>query len=321
MIPLLAAVFVLLALCCVILGLYALSGSRGADARLRTLQAPQTPAGSDTRPLLRRAPSAIPALRRMLSTSTWADRAAVDLDRAHVNLRVGEYLLLRFLIGTLLFALTLFVSGGQTAGILIGILLALVGYMLPALWVTLLRRRRLGAIDRQLVEGLTHVSNAIRAGFAMLQAFDAAAQRLRPPLSEEFGRLVADVRLGASLEDALASMGNRIGSHDLDLVITAILIQRSTGGNLSELLDKVSETIRERDRIRGEIRTLTAQQRFAGLVLSVWPVFLGLAFFLLEPDLMSNLWTETVGIILLIVAATLQVLSFLTIRRITSIEI
>jgi tight adherence protein B len=321
MIPLLAAVFVLLALCCVILGLYALNSSRGADARLRTLQAPQTPAGSDTRPLLRRAPSAIPALRRMLSTSTWADRAALDLDRAHVNLRVGEYLLLRFFVGILLFALTLFIARGEIAGILIGILLALVGYMLPAFWVGLRTRRRLRAIDRQLVEGLTHVSNAIRAGFAMLQAFDAAAQRLQPPLSEEFGRLVADVRLGASLEDALASMGNRIGSHDLDLVITAILIQRSTGGNLSELLDKVSETIRERDRIRGEIRTLTAQQRFAGLVLSVWPVFLALVFFLLAPDLMSNLWTETVGIILLIVAATLQVLSFLTIRRITSIEI
>jgi tight adherence protein B len=155
----------------------------------------------------------------------------------------------------------------------------------------------------------------------MLQAFDAAAQRLQPPLSEEFGRLVADVRLGASLEDALASMGNRIGSYTLDLVITAILIQRSTGGNLSELLDKVSEMIRDRDRIRGEIRTLTAQQRFAGLVLSVWPVFLALVFFLLAPDLMSNLWTETVGIILLIVAATLQVLAFLTIRRITNIEI
>ena len=321
MIALLAAVFVLLALCCVILGLYMLSSSRGADARLRALQASQTPAGSDTRPLLRRAPSAIPALRRLLSASTWAERAALDLDRAHVNLRVGEYLMLRVFVGILLFALPLFIAGGEIAGILIGIPLALVGYMLPAFWVGLRRHRRLRAIDRQLVEGLTHVANAIRAGFAMLQAFDAASQRLQPPLSEEFGRLVADVRLGASLEDALVSMGNRIDSYDLDLVITAILIQRSTGGNLSELLDNVSETIRDRDRIRGEIRTLTAAQRFAGSVLSVWPVFLALAFFLLNPDLMSNLWTETAGIVLLIIAGTLQVLGFLTIRRIVNIEI
>jgi tight adherence protein B len=321
MIPLLAAVFVLLALCCAIGGLYLLSSDRGADARVRALQAPQTPTGSDTRSLLRRAPSAIPALRALLSTSTWAERADFDLDRAHVNLRVGEYLLLRFFIGILLFALTLFVAGGQTAGILIGILLALVGYMLPALWLALRRRRRLEAIDRQLVEGLTHVSNAIRAGFAMLQAFDAAAQRLKPPLSEEFGRLVADVRLGASLEDALVSMGNRIDSHDLYLVITATLIQRSSGGNLSEILDNVTETIRERDRIRGEVRTFTAQQRFAAWVLSLWPIFLAFVFFLLEPDLMSNLWTETEGIILLIIAGTLQVLGFLTIRRIIAIQI
>jgi tight adherence protein B len=321
MIAALAAILVFLALVCAIVGLQVLRSGRSADTRLRSFQASQAPEGSEARPLLRRAPSAIPALRRLLSTSTWAERAALDLDRAHVNLRVGEYLLLRFFVGILLFALTLFIARGEIAGILIGILLALVGYMLPAFWVGLRRRRRLRAIDRQLVEGLTHVANAIRAGFATLQAFDAAAQRLQPPLSEEFGRLVADVRLGASLEDALLSMGNRIDSYDLDLVITATVIQRSTGGNLSELLDNVSETIRDRDRIRGEIRTLTAQQRFAGLVLSVWPVFLFLVFFLLAPDLMSNLWTETVGIILLIVAATLQVLSVLTIRRITSIEI
>jgi tight adherence protein B len=321
MIALLAAVFVLLALCCVILGLYALSSSRGADARLRALQAPQTPAGSDTRPLLRRAPSAIPALRRLLSTSTWAERAALDLDRAHVNLRVGEYLMLRVFVGLLLFALPLLFAGDRIVGLAIAIFLALLGYMLPAFWVGLRRRRRLRAIDRQLVEGLTHVANAIRAGFAMLQAFDAAAQRLQPPLSEEFGRLVADVRLGASLEDALASMGNRIGSYDLDLVITAILIQRSTGGNLSEILDNVTETIRERDRIRGEVRTFTAQQRFAAWVLSLWPIFLAFVFFLLNPDLMSNLWTETAGIVLLIIAGTLQVLGFLTIRRIIAIEV
>ena len=321
MIALLAAVFVLLALCCAIVGLYALSSSRGADARLRALHAPQTAAGSDSRSLLRRGPSAIPALRTLLSTGTWAERASLDLDRAHVNLRVGEYLLLRFFLAILFFTLTLFVSRGEIVGILIGALLALAGYMLPALWVTLRRRRRLRAIDRQLVEGLNHVANAIRAGFAMLQAFDAAAQRLPPPLSDEFGRLVADVRLGSSLEDALVSMGSRIGSYDLDLVITATLIQRSTGGNLSEILDNVTETIRDRDRIRGEIRTLTAAQRFAGRVLSLWPAFLALVFFLLNPDLMSNLWTETAGIVLIIVAVTLQVLGFLTIRRITSIEL
>jgi tight adherence protein B len=206
-------------------------------------------------------------------------------------------------------------------GVLIGIPLGIVGYVLPAVYISIKTRRRVRAIDNQLVEGLTHVANSIRAGFAMLQAIDAAAQRIDPPLSEEFGRLVADVRLGSSLEDALLSMGERVGSYDLDLVITATLIQRATGGNLSEILDNVAETIRERDRIRGEIRTLTAQQRFAAWVLSLWPIVLALIFFLLNPDLMSNLWTETAGIILLIIAGALQLMGFLTIRRIVAIEI
>jgi tight adherence protein B len=104
-------------------------------------------------------------------------------------------------------------------------------------------------------------------------------------------------------------------------VITAVLIQRSTGGNLSEILDNVSATIRDRDRIRGEIRTLTSQQRFAARVLSLWPVVVGGIFFLLIPDMMSNLWTETGGIVLLIIAVMLQVLGFLTLRRVTNIEI
>lgn len=206
-------------------------------------------------------------------------------------------------------------------GLAVAIPLALVGFMLPALYVTLKKRRRLHAIDRQLVEGLSHIANSIRAGFAMLQAIDAAAQRLQPPLSEEFSRLVADVRLGASLEDALTALGNRVGSYDLDMVITAIMIQRSTGGNLSEVLDNVAETIRERDRIRGEIRVLTAQMRFAAWVLSLWPAVLAGIFFLLNPDLMSNLWTEAAGIVLLVIAGILQLLGFFTIRRIAAIEI
>jgi tight adherence protein B len=116
-------------------------------------------------------------------------------------------------------------------------------------------------------------------------------------------------------------MGERIESYDLDLVITATLIQRETGGNLAEILDNVTETIRERDRIRGEIRTLTAQQRFTSSVISVWPIVLAFVFFLLNPDLISNLWEETAGIILLLVAGGLQILGFLTIRRVMAIEI
>jgi tight adherence protein B len=317
-----AAIFVFLALATGVLGMYTLrTAGREADRRLRTLKARGPSAQVDSDALLRRSPSSIPALRRVLDTSSWADRAALDLEQAHIRLRVGEYLMLRGFLGIVLFALTVLSQRGGLVRFVVGIVLALVGFMLPAFYVRLRRRRRLHALDRQLVEGLTHVSNSIRAGLAMLQAIDAAAQRLSPPLTEEFSRLVADVRLGASLEDALTAMGSRVGSYDLDMVITAILIQRGSGGNLAEILDNVAETIRDRDRIRGEVRVLTTQQRFASWVLALWPAALGLIFYLLNPDIVSNLWTETPGIVLLVIAVVLQVLGFFTIRRLSAIEI
>jgi tight adherence protein B len=206
-------------------------------------------------------------------------------------------------------------------GFIAGVVLAVVGYTTPALYVHLRQRRRRAAIEGQLAEGLTHIANAMRAGFALLQAIDSAARRLRPPFTQELARLVTDVNMGRTLEDALVELGERVGSYDLDMVITAILIQRRTGGNLAEVLDNVAETMRERDRVRGEIRVLTAQQRFAGWVLSMWPVVLAGIFFLMNPDLMSNLWTTPAGLVLLTIAGVLQLLGFLTIRRIVAIDI
>ncbi len=315
----LAVALIVVALLCAGAGFYVMNVSGEEEARLRSLRG-RTAQTEAEEALLRRGSSSIPALRRVLDTSVWADKAALDLEQAHLRLRVGEYLLIRLFTGGTLLVISL-LGVHNLIGLVVGVVLALVGYMLPAFYVKIRKRRRLGRIDRQLVEALSHIANSIRAGFAMLQAIDAAAQRLEPPLSEEFSRLVADVRLGASLEDSLVAMSARIASYDLDMVVTAILIQRSSGGNLSEVLDNVAETIRERDRIRGEIKVMTAQQRFAASVLAVWPVILGVIFFLLSPSLMSNLWTEPAGLVMLGIAITLQLLGFLTIRRITTIEI
>lgn len=315
----LAVALILLALLCAGAGFYIMNVSGEEEARLRALRA-RTAGKEAEEALLRRGSSAIPALRRVLDTSVWADKAALDLEQAHLRLRVGEYLMIRLFLAGVLLAIPLLLLS-NVIGLVIGLVLAVVGYMLPMLYVHLRKRRRLSRVDKQLVEALSHISSSIRAGFAMLQAIDAAAQRLDPPLSDEFSRLVADVRLGASLEDSLAAMSIRVGSYDLDMVVTAILIQRGSGGNLSEVLDNVAETIRERERIRGEIRVMTAQQRFAASVLAAWPVVLGGIFFLLNPSLMSNLWTESAGLVMLGIAITLQLLGILTIRRITNIEI
>jgi len=318
-----AAAFVFLGLLCFIVALFSWSeGNRSPERRLRELQRAQQAAGMPRGRLpLRRAVSSIPGLRDRLTNSAWAQRTALNLARAGVNLRVGEYLLLRLLLMTLGLVVPLVASGMAVSGLIAGFALAVVGFIAPALYVEMRKRRRLHAIERQLVEALTHIANAMRAGFALLQAVDSAARRLQPPFAEELAHLVTDVNLGRTLEDALTDLNERVGSYDLDMVVTAILIQRRTGGNLSEILDNVAETMRERDRVRGEIRVLTAQQRLTGFVLSVWPVFLAVIFFLLNPDVMSNLWTTPLGLVLLIGAAFLQLLGFLTIRRIVAIDI
>jgi tight adherence protein B len=318
-----AAAFVFLALSFLTIALYQWRAEKGSpERRLRELQRAQRPQGVSRQALpLRRGPSSIPALRDRLTNSAWAQGASLDLARAGINLRVGEYLLLRLLLAVVLFVVPLVAVRMALGGFIAGVVLAVVGYVTPALYVHLRQRRRRAAIEGQLAEGLTHIANAMRAGFALLQAIDSAARRLRPPFTQELARLVTDVNMGRTLEDALVELGERVGSYDLDMVITAILIQRRTGGNLAEVLDNVAETMRERDRVRGEIRVLTAQQRFAGWVLSMWPVVLAGIFFLMNPDLMSNLWTTPAGLVLLTIAGVLQLLGFLTIRRIVAIDI
>jgi tight adherence protein B len=148
-----------------------------------------------------------------------------------------------------------------------------------------------------------------------------AAQRMPDPISTELNRMLLDVNLGASTEDALAGMNARIGSDDVDMVITAILIQRNSGGNLAEVLDNVTETMRERERMEGEIKTLTSSQRATAWVLTLWPVVLGLLFFAISPTAMSLMWTTGVGIALLIIWAVLTMMAAFTYRRILAIDV
>ena len=159
--------------------------------------------------------------------------------------------------------------GRNIIALLVGLVAGLMLYQVPALWVGFRTKRRIEKINAQLVETITLIAGALRSGFAFSQGVDVAAKRIGAPMSVELNRMLLDVNLGASMEAALTSLNERIGSDDVDVVITAILIQRNTGGNLAEVLDSVTETMRDRERIQGEIKTLTSQQRLTGWVLSL----------------------------------------------------
>jgi tight adherence protein B len=161
----------------------------------------------------------------------------------------------------------------------------------------------------------------VRAGFAFAQSLDVAAKRMGPPISVELNRVLLDISMGGSTEDALSAMNERICSDDVDMVVTAILIQRSSGGNLAEILDVVAETMRDRERVQGEIKTLTASQQLTGWILSLWPAALALGFFAITPSTMSRLWTTDAGLVLLGMWLTLNTLGVVSLRRILDIDV
>jgi tight adherence protein B len=286
-------------------------------------QAPEQMLGSSA--LKRTELSGIPIIGDLLSGKEWADNVARDLERANLKLRVGEYLTLRLTVALLLFAVTIYIAGRGGIGLLAAMVAAVIGYLLPRWYVSRQVNSRTLKFNEQLVEALGLIANSLRSGFGLLQSMDLAAEQLDPPLATEFKRTINDINVGASFEDALMAFNERMQSNDLDIMITAILIQRTVGGNLSEVLDTVAHTMRERSRIKGEIRTLTAQQRMSGFIVGGLPVaiigILTLLAAVTGQNYMEILFTTNSGRIALLAAATLEGVGIMLIRRIVKIEV
>ena len=294
-----------------VIGFHQARGSRSrAQRRLEALERYSAPQAESAVPL---------ALREQ--GSAWAERTRSQLERAGLALKLHEYVALRVLVALVAFVVVLALGNGHALAFLLGIVAGGVAYMLPAFYVRMRITRQVRKFNDQLADMLTMVSNSLRAGFGLLQGIDLAAEQSQPPMSTELQHLLRDTRMGASIETALESMGERVGSYDLDVVITAILIQRSVGSNLSEVLDQVAHTIRERARIQGEINTLTAQKKLSGVIIGLMPVAFVLFMLVINFDYMSALFTDPLGRFLLIVAIALDIIGILIIKRIVSVDI
>ena len=294
-----------------VIGFYqARGGKSSARRRLETLERYSAPQAESAVPL---------ALREQ--GSAWAERTRSQLERAGLALKLHEYVALRVLLALVAFVIVLALGNGHALAFLLGIVAGVVGYMLPAFYVRMRIARQVRKFNDQLADMLTMVANSLRAGFGLLQGLDLAAEQSQPPMSTELYHLLRDTRMGASIETALESMGERVGSYDLDVVITAILIQRSVGSNLSEVLEKVAHTIRERARIQGEINTLTAQKKLSGVIIGLMPPAVVVMMLTVNFDYMSALFTDPLGRILLVVAIAMDIVGILIIKRIVSIDI
>jgi len=198
-----------------------------------------------------------------------------------------------------------------------------IGFFLPSTYVRSQQGKRLTRFNDQLSDMLNLMVNGLRAGYSIMQAMEAVSKELPSPISDEFHRVVQEMQLGIPMETALENLYRRIPSDDLDFVITAINVQREVGGNLSEILDVISFTIRERVRIKGEIRVLTAQVRTSGSAMALIPIFLTGFLWFLNPEYMGSFFDKGLwcGIGALGLAAGLIVLGYFIMMKIADIEV
>ena len=255
---------------------------------------------------------------RYLESPRWNLSLELRMLRAGLPLRGGEFIVLCVASALLLATLFLLLAGSQLIAGLIG---ASAGFFFPFLLVSMKTARRMKAFNSQLGDALILIANSLRTGYSFMQASDMVAKEMRPPIASEFARAVKEMNLGVTIEEALTNLGKRVNSEDLDLVLTAVLIQRQVGGNLAEVLDNIARTIRERVRIRGEIRTMTAQGRISGIIVSLLPIVLGLVIYLLNPEYVKLLFVHPFGKLMLGVAGLGQLIGIIVIRRIVDIEV
>jgi tight adherence protein B len=298
------------------------TGSEKARERLQHLFGPSVLEVATTGSALRQKESSgFLGLGQLFLGREWAAKTALSLDQADLHLRVGEFVALRVAMALLLFALVFVLVPSRPAAVVIGLALGFVGFQAPPFFVRRRKRNRLNKLERQLEEALTMTANSLKAGFGLLQSLDLAAQQLEHPISTELQRTLHDINIGSSTEDALLAFSERASSYDLDIVITAILIQRSVGGNLAEILDTVAHTMRERARIRGHIKAVTSQQRLTGYILGIMPIAVMGLLFLVASEYMTPLFTTLAGQVLLVGAGIMEFIGILLIRRILAIEV
>jgi tight adherence protein B len=234
---------------------------------------------------------------------------------------------LRWAASAVIFLLAFMVTGsfssatGFAIGFVIGLVLAGIALYIPTWTLSFLRMRRLSKFNSQLVDTLVSMSNALKAGFSIAQAFESVAKDGEQPIAQEFDVFLQQTRVGVSFSDGLTNMDERVGSLDLTLVVMAIETSRKTGGNLTEILGSISRTIRERMRIENRIKSLTAQGRLQGIVVGAMPIVIAIAMLIVDPETMKPFLYSMTGLAVMATVVVLITLGGLMIRKIINIDV
>jgi tight adherence protein B len=239
-----------------------------------------------------------------------------DLARAGLNITPPEYLLMRIGAVALAALIGLFRFGFSIGPVILGV----IGYIVPPLVVAYLQRRRQQQFNEQLGSMLQLLSNSLKTGYAIDRALETVAAKSQPPVSTEFERVTTEITLGTSVEDALSSLLLRINSPDLEFIVTAILLHIRVGGNLAEVLDNISDTLRDRLQTKRDMSVLTAQSRASATIITGLPILLALGLYVFVPGYYAPMTSTWVGYVLLGFAGLMVLIGNLIIQRMTALE-
>lgn len=247
----------------------------------------------------------------------YLEGAATTLDSMYINMPAQNILYLGVLCGLILMGL----MGWALGSFFAGLPFLVAGVLVPRIALQLLKKKRDELFVIQLVDALMNMSNSLRAGFSLPQALELIHREMPNPMSQEIRLVCQEMRLGVSAEEALGNLYKRMPSDDMDLVVTAISIVRDVGGNLTEIFDNIANLIRERQRIEGKIRTLTAQGKLQAVVMCLLPVLVSIGVYFMSPDLFNILFHTWQGWCALLVVLMMMGAAIAIIRKIIRIDV
>lgn len=249
-------------------------------------------------------------------TKKYLEKLENQLFDAGLKLPVQQFLMI-WAGGTVIIPVVLLIVG---IGGIICAIVAVVCAIAPILYLSIRRSKRKKELESQLIEAISVLCNALRAGHSFQQAMNSIAQEMTGPVAEEFGRVFRETQHGMTLEDSMNRMVERTGSADVEMLTTAILIQREVGGNLAEVLENISGTIRSRLSLKKEIKTRTSSGRLSGYIVGALPIILLIIMYVMNPEYAGQLINTNAGHIMLIVGGVLEVIGFLVIQKMVTIK-
>ena len=261
--------------------------------------------------------SSIPFLNDLLKNARWAQKLDNLLVQGGISIRLGTFILLMGVLGATGFLVMTAVFNRPLLSLPVGVVAA----ALPVIYARQKKFQRVRKFEQQFPDSLDMLNRALRAGLALNGAIQIVADESPDPVAQEFRVLFEENRLGLDMKEALKKLAGRVDSTELRLFVTAVILQRETGGNLAEILERAAAIIRDRFRILGDIRTLTAQARLSGFILTVLPLVMAALIYFVAPEYLKGLVVDPIGRVLIVAAVSLQVIGFLVIRRIINIKV